>query len=134
MERQIRYREEQIEELTTKCSLLQFELQKYEDSPTKISTVATPKSKPSTVPPKTPPRRGPVIKKPVQRPTIKPKPITDVEKEAGGEDEVEESPLSRELTQTYLNDVEASAMIISSLNYELMKVLQVSVMVGIINF
>uniref|UniRef100_A0AC34EZV0 Uncharacterized protein n=1 Tax=Panagrolaimus sp. ES5 TaxID=591445 RepID=A0AC34EZV0_9BILA len=125
LERQIRYREEQIEELTTKCSLLQIELQKYEDSPPAKLPSESPK--PVTVP-KTPPRRrGPIIKKPVQRPptTIISKPPKIVEIE---EDEFEESettaPPRREISESYLNDVEASAMIISSLNYELMRVLQ----------
>uniref|UniRef100_A0AC35GY19 Uncharacterized protein n=1 Tax=Panagrolaimus sp. PS1159 TaxID=55785 RepID=A0AC35GY19_9BILA len=127
LERQMRYREEQIEELTTKCSLLQIELQKYEDSPPRFSSSQEQQSsKPkSTTIPKAPPRKGPTIKKPVQRPTITPKPKVEVEQEEETEKkESKKSPPRREITESYLNDVEASAMIISSLNYELMRVLQ----------
>uniref|UniRef100_A0A914XZL8 Uncharacterized protein n=1 Tax=Panagrolaimus superbus TaxID=310955 RepID=A0A914XZL8_9BILA len=127
LERQMRFREEQIEELTTKCSLLQIELQKYDDdiSPEKLAYAKIPH--PPTVPKALSPprRRGPIIKKPIQRPpTIisKPPPTKIIEIEE--KDSEKEATPKREISEIYLNDVEASAMIISSLNYELMRVLQ----------
>uniref|UniRef100_A0AC34R4D8 Uncharacterized protein n=1 Tax=Panagrolaimus sp. JU765 TaxID=591449 RepID=A0AC34R4D8_9BILA len=137
LEQQIGFRDEQIKELTTKCSLLQIELERYVgvevSSPRKMKNEEKHVNKVGKVD-KTGKKdldekggRKDVSKE--EKPVIPPSKTMESEISSSSEsiEEVSKSPIlpKKEMTEKYLNDVEASAMIISSLNYELMKVMKV---------
>ncbi|KAE9548796.1 hypothetical protein FO519_007997 [Halicephalobus sp. NKZ332] len=149
LEKQIKFREDQIKELATKCSLLQIELERYlgyppEDlqgkksetlrisKPQISSTSKNPERRSSSEAPKVPGRKSD-FEIPEKISTSSKSTFKDIVRQKQGvkspvlRRKIEESLFKKSpknFDEEYMNSIEASAMIISSLNYELMKIMK----------